>query len=301
MDNKLAWDDLQLILAIVSETTLANAGRRLGMSYATVHRRLGHIEERIGVTLFNRTRAGNSPTLAAEELAEIAKKIESQVQEAERRIVGRDLRPSGTVRVTTLDTLLVGVLSPALVEFQQVHQNISLDIIVSNQLHSLSSREADVAIRPSNAPNEALVGRKIARLAYAAYGRKDQLQNFELIKDLTQLNWLGPGDSMIYPELETWMEKNKLKARCRYRVSSLLAMHAAVRDGQGFAVLPCYLADPDPCLKRVTEPISELGVDLWLLTHKDLRKTARIRAFLDFVAEAVKRLRSQLTGIQESQ
>lgn len=296
MDKQLAWDDLRIVLAVTKESTLANAGRRLGMSYATVHRRLGQIEERIGVSLFDRTRAGNTPTLAAEELAQTARKIESQVLEVERRIVGRDLRPSGTVRVTTLDTLLVGVLSPLMVEFQKSQRDISLDVVVSNQLHSLSNREADVAIRPSSAPHDTLIGRKVARLAYAAYGRRDQAQQLGDIGDLTQFDWLGPGDAMIYPELEAWMEKRRLNARCSYRVSSLLAMRTAVRDGQGLAVLPCYLADPDTCLTRVTEPLPELEVDLWLLTHNDLRKTARVREFLDFMAAALKRLRPLLSG-----
>lgn len=298
MDNRINWEDLRLVLAIITEGTLANAGRHLGISYATAHRRLGQIEARIGVTLFNRTRAGNTPTLAAEELAAVARKVEVQVQEAERRVVGRDLRPSGTVRITTLDTLLVGVFSPIFVAFQEAQQDIALNVVVSNELHSLSNREADVAIRPSNAPSESLVGRKIATLAYAAYGLREHIQGMGEIKDLALLDWLGPGDAMIYPELVAWMEKLKLDTRCRYHTSSLLAMHAAVRDGQGLAVLPCYLGDPDPRLMRVTELIPELAVDLWLLTHKDLRKTARIRVFLDFVAEAVKRHRSQLAGLQ---
>lgn len=299
MDNKIAWDDLQLVLAIVTEGTLSDAAHRLGVSYATVHRRLGQIEAHIGVTLFNRSRTGNTPTLAGEELAATARRIACQVQEVERRIVGRDLQPSGTVRVATLDSLLVGVLSPIFAEFQKRHQEISLDVVVSNQRHSLTKREADVAIRPAAAPKEALVGRKVAKLAYAVYGHNSLIPTENDAIDLHTFDWLGPGDAMIYPELETWMGKHKLDARCRYRINSVLAMHAAVRNGQGIAVLPCYLGDPDTCLSRIASTISDLEVDLWVLTHKDLRKTARVRALLDFVAEAVKRQRGWLKGAHE--
>jgi DNA-binding transcriptional LysR family regulator len=300
MDNKIAWDDLQLILAIIREGTLSNAGKRLGMSYATVHRRLGQIETRIGVTLFNRSRSGNTPTLAGEELAATARQIENQVQEVERRIVGRDLQPTGTVRVATLDSLLVGILSPIFVTFQRRHQEISLDVVVSNQRHSLSKREADVAIRPSAAPNEALVGRKIARLSYAAYGAKNIVPNDRDSIDLHAFDWLGPDDAMVYPELEGWMRKQKLEAHCRYRINSVLAMQAAVADGQGIAVLPCYLGDADQRLARVTNTLPDLEVDLWLLTHNDLRKTGRVRALLDFVATAVKPQRDWLTGVRDN-
>jgi DNA-binding transcriptional LysR family regulator len=67
-----------------------------------------------------------------------------------------------------------------------------------------------------------------------------------------------------------------------------MGMLMAVRDGIGLAVLPCYLGDADPRLERIGEPISELATDLWLLTHPDLRRVARIRALMDFVAQSVK-------------
>lgn len=300
MDNRLAWDDLRLILALVTERTFSDAAFQLNMSYATVHRRLGQIEARIGVTLFNRSKTGNIPTLAGEELASVAEQIESQVQDVERRVVGRDLQPTGIVRVATLDSLLVGVLSPIFVEFQKKHQDISLDVVVSNQRHSLSKREADIAIRPTAAPNEMLVGRKVAKLSYAVYGLTALVPTNCVAVDLRAFDWLGPGDTMIYPELEAWMGRHKLDTCCRYRINSVLAMHAAVRNGQGIAVLPCYLGDPDPYLSRITNTISDFDVDLWLLTHRDLRKTARIRALLDFVAETIKPQRDLLGGVSEN-
>jgi DNA-binding transcriptional LysR family regulator len=119
MNRQLVWDDLRLILTVVEVGTLAGAGRRLGLSHATVYRRLGQIEGRLGVKLFDRARTGYAATLAGEEVALAARRIETEVLDIERRIVGRDLRPSGTVRVTTTDTLFVGLLSPIFAEFQR--------------------------------------------------------------------------------------------------------------------------------------------------------------------------------------
>ena len=96
--------------------------------------------------------------------------------------------------------------------------------------------------------------------------------------------------------LEKWMLDEGLDDNCRYRADALFGMFAAARDGAGLAVLPCYLADSDQQLIRVGEPIPELSTDLWLLTHPDLRKTARIQAFLGFVADAVKDCSSWLSG-----
>ena len=172
MNSKLPWDDLRVVLAVAEAGSLAGAGRRLGASHATVFRRLGDVERRLGVRLFERSRLGYAPTDAGEELAEAARRIEAEVHDAERRIVGRDLRPAGVVRVTTTDSLMVGLVSPILAAFRRLYPGIVLEVVVSNQVFSLSRREADVAIRSSSAPPETLVGRRVATIAQAVYDRR---------------------------------------------------------------------------------------------------------------------------------
>lgn len=297
MNRQLLWDDLRLILAIAGAGTLSGAGRRLGLSHATVFRRLGKVEGRLGVKLFDRARTGYAPTLAGEEVAAAARRIETEVLEVERCVAGRDLRPSGTLRVTTTDTLLFGLLSPILAEFRRAYRDISLEIAVSNELFSLSKREADVAIRPSLTPPETLVGRKVGTIAQAIYGRRDLVPKHGGEFDIHAAEWVGPDERMAYRMLDRWMADQGLDAHCRYRVDTVFGMYAAVRDGAGLAVLPCYLVDSDQRLVRFGETVPALSTDLWLLTHPDLRKTARIRALLDFVAEAVKDCRARLAGI----
>jgi DNA-binding transcriptional LysR family regulator len=296
MNRQLAWDDLRLVLAIAAAGTLSGAGRRLGLSHATVFRHLGNIESRLGVKLFDRGRAGYTPTVAGEETAAAARRIESEVLDVERRLAGQDLRPSGTVRVTTTDTLLDGLFSPIFADFRTAHPDIELEIAVSNQVFSLSKREADVAIRPSASPPETLVGRRIAPIAQAIYAHREFVPGEAGDVDIHALEWVGPDEGMAYRALERWMAGEGVNANCRYCVDTVAGMFAAARDGAGLAVLPCYLGDREARLVRVGETIPALAVDLWLLTHPDLRKTARIRAFLDFVAEAMKDCRSRLAG-----
>jgi len=292
MNRELPWDDLRLILAIAGAGSLSGAGRRLALSHATVFRRLAKVEERLGVRLFERARAGYVPTLAGEELAAAARRVEAEVLDVERRVAGRDLRPSGTLRVTTTDTLMVGLLSPIFVDFRKTHREIALEVAISNDVLSLSKREADVAIRPVNRPSEMLVGRKIGVIEQVVYGRRALIPKRG--GDLRAVDWVGPDEAMAYRALDRWMAEEGLDERCRYRVDSLFGMLAAARDGAGLAVLPCYLGEPDRRLVRVGKAIPALATDLWLLTHPDLRKTARIRAFMDFVANAVTDLRSGL-------
>lgn len=167
---------------------------------------------------------------------------------------------------------------------------------VTNQLFNLSRREADVAIRPTLAPPEILVGRKIGTIAQAIYGRSDTRSSPEGALDLGAVDWVGPDERMAYRPLESWMAMHGFDERCRYRVDTVMGMLAAVRDGMGVAVLPCYLCDGEERLARLGDTIPELSTDLWMLTHPDLRRVARIRATLDFVARSVKGMHARLLG-----
>ncbi len=296
MNKPPKWDDLRIVLAIAMAGSLSGAGRALGLSHATVFRRIGEVEQRLGVKLFDRGRTGYTPTLAGEEVAAAARRIEADVLDVERRVAGQDLRPSGTVRVTTTDTLLIGLLSPVLAAFRGAYPEISLEVVVSNEVFNLSRREADVAIRPSSSPPETLVGRKVATIAQAIYGPRNLAPASGAGPDIRAIDWVGPDERMTYRALDRWMAAQGLDARCRYRVDSVMGMLAAVRDGSGLAVLPCYLCDGDERLVRLGETLPALASDLWLLTHQDLRKVARIRTFLDFVAQEVKDMRARLLG-----
>ena len=287
MNNKLKWNDLQLILAISQTGSLSGAGKRLDMSHATVFRHLAVIEKRLDTTLFKRSRTGCVPTLSGEELADTAQQIDLQVLEAERRVIGRDLSPAGTIRVTTLDSLLVGLLNPVLLDFRKAYENISLEIVVSNQLFNLSRHETDFAIRPTRTPSESLYGCKLAKLEYAVYGKKELCAKDASQIDFHTLDWVGPDKAMHYPEMEIWLTQQGLNARCTYRVDSVLGMYAAVSKGFGLAVLPRYLGDSDSCLSCLSESIAEIETEIWALTRPSMRQSVRIRALLEFLAESV--------------
>ncbi len=296
MNKRLHWDDLRIVLAVAEAGSLSGAARKLRVSHATVFRRLAVVEDGLGARLFHRARNGYTPTPAGEEAAAAARGIQAQVRDVERRVAGRDLRPSGTVRLTTTDSLLMGLLAPVIARFRLAYPEIGLEIVVANQLFDLSKREADVALRPSSRPPEALVGRKLGILAQAIYARRQIIAADEGGPDLRAAEWVGPDERMAYRDLDRWMAAQGLAARCRCRVDSVLGMLGAVREGVGLAVLPCYLGDADPALTRIGAPLPELATDLWLLTHPDLRRTARIRAVLDVVADAVRKEQPRLAG-----
>lgn len=287
-EQHVKWDDLQVVLAIAQTGSLSGASRHLNTSHATVFRRLNALEKCLDVALFERHRHGYTPTLAGEDLAATAKRVQKEIHSAERRIIGQDLKLSGHLRVTTTDTLFAGLLSPIFTTFRQQYPNITLEVVISNQLQSLSRREADIAIRPTRKPPDTLVGRKISTLHLAVYGQQELWQTTPLPQAPASLlleNWIGPDVHMGDAALEKWMmDKN-----ATYRLDSMLGMQLAVRHGAGIAVLPCYLGDADKMLVRLSQPIEALTTQLWLLTHPDLRRVARVRAFMAALTEGIRK------------
>tara|TARA_R110002020_G_scaffold393308_1_gene603581 strand:+ start:1449 stop:2390 length:942 start_codon:yes stop_codon:yes gene_type:complete len=295
--SHLAWNDFEVVLAIANAGSLSGASRSLGVSHATVFRRLGDIEQRLGVSLFERSRTGYRPTLAGEELASTARIMDEAALDAERKVAGRDLKPSGEIYITTTDSLLMGLLSPLFTQFQHTYPGIVLDVAVSNQLFNLTRREADVAIRPSNAPPENLIGRPLTAIGQAVYGHRSlNLTPGAPIKSLASQPWIGAGSRLQDSALDQWMDKHALKTACVYRVDTLVNILSAVRSGMGLAVLPCYLADEDPDIIQLTDPIPELEYGLWFLMHPDLRGVVRIHAFMDFLTETVRAQKQRLAG-----
>ncbi|ETX09537.1 LysR family transcriptional regulator, partial [Roseivivax halodurans JCM 10272] len=282
MNKRLDWNDYQTVLRIAEAGSLSGAAHRSGSSHPTMFRRINAVEETLGVRLFERFRTGYRLTAAGEEVAKTAREMEDLANVTERRVAGRDLRPSGIVRLATTDTLLHGLLAPQIASLRHSEPEIVLEVAVSNEIADLSLREADIAIRPAASPEEHLVGRRLGRIRQAVYGARSLGLGEVDRRELSALPWIGPSASMAYPQLHVWMRKRGCEGSCIIRMDSVLSMHAAVRAGIGVALLPCYLAEPDADLQRLGIEVEDLVADLWMLTHPDLRHTARIRAVLDF-------------------
>ena len=288
MYNRLTWDEMCLVHAITNVGTLSGAARSLAVSHPTAFRRLNKLEKKMGVRFFDRARDGYTATAAAEEVSALVQRLMNDVLAVERRISGQDLRPSGTLRITTTDTLLFGWLLPGLQEFRNSYPEIQLELVVSNAVFSLSKREADIAVRPTEKPDGNLLGRKIGTIAQAAYIAKRLIKTVDTSEVVDSFDWIGPDESMSYPVFYRWLEEEGLVERCRIRVNTVYGMLSAAKAGLGLTVLPCYLGENEKQLIRVGKEISSMAVDLWILTHPDLRKTERIRVFVDHVARFAK-------------
>jgi DNA-binding transcriptional LysR family regulator len=280
----LSWDDFRYVKAIADSRSLSGAAAALGVNHSTVFRRLGQIEKELGSRLFERGRGGYALTPSGEEMVELAERVSEDITSFERKITGRDLRPTGELRVTTSDMVLLHLLTDVLVAFRRAYPEIVVDVVVSNTILNLSKRDADVAVRATYHAPEALTGRRIGRIAWAVYGAHSFAgTRFDLSADPARHDWVGFADHIAVARASKWFKEHGVAdERIVYKVNTMLGLAEAVAGGAGLALLPCYVGDAVSGLTRLCPPVPELEGELWLVTHPDLCETARVHAFLDF-------------------
>ncbi len=299
MHAKLAWDDFRLVKAIADHDGLTGAAAALSVNHSTVFRRLGQIEELVGMPLFERRKTGYVATVAGAEMAALASRMDEDVTAFSRRLAGRDVAPSGEIRITTTDTLHLNVLLPVFAAFRETHPLIRLDVVIGNQALNLSKRDADIAIRASDSPGETLVGRRIATIAWAIYGRvQDGLSAAEQADPaaLYQHDWVALGDQLAHVKAARFVREHVAPERIALKSSAVLGLAEAVEQGLGIGPLPCFIADQRPGLVRLRPPNPDFATGLWVLTHPDIRHVPRVRAFMDFCSAELARQRALFEG-----
>jgi DNA-binding transcriptional LysR family regulator len=289
---RVDWDDLRYVLAVADSGSLAKAAAALRVNRTTVLRRINAFERKHAVRLFERLPNGYVLTSAGHEILAAARGFEDTIATLERKLAGQDLRPEGLVRVTTTDTLMGSILPALLIAFQQANPGITLHVSSSNTLANLSKRDADVAVRPVTDAPETAVGRRVCSVAFAVYHAAGDAADARLADQ----RWIAPDESLSSTSVALWMRESIPAGRTACAVDSLLGMREICAAGAGVAALPCYLGDTDLRLARLHPPIKEMTTALWVLTHPDLARTARIRLFIDFMTSGLARQRSLIEG-----
>lgn len=293
----LSWDDFRIVRAIAETRSLSGAAAALGVNHSTVFRRLAQVEQQLGSRLFERSRARYEPTPCGEEMARLAQRMAEDIVNFERKVTGHDLRPSGELRVTTNDTLLVNLLTEILAGFHAVYPEIVIDVLVANEALNLSKRDADIALRATDRPPESLVGRRLCGIAWAVYASASMAGTaFDPARDARDFPWVGLSENLAGLKASKWLRDRVGEERMVYRLNTVLGLAEAAAAGIGLALLPCFIGDVTRGLVRLAMLDPPLETGLWLLTHSDLRQAARVRAFMDFTSTEIIKRRAQLEG-----
>ena len=295
----LDWDDLRFLLAVARDGSTAAAARTLAVNQSTVVRRVTALEAGLGLRLFNRQRQGYRLTAEGLALVEQAALVEAAVLNFARRAAALDQALTGSLRVTTAEGMALDLVPRLLNEFHRRHPGMQVDLLIDDRYQDLSDGRADVALRAGPPGDGSLVGRKLAEQAWAVYASRGYVERCGMpdgAADLERHRVVGFEGALGGIMPARWLQAVAPRSEIACRSNSILGLLFAAQSGAGLTLLPCVIGDPAADLVRVVDPVPGLTGGFWILTHPDLQKQPKVRAFFDFMAAEIVKYRPLLLG-----
>jgi DNA-binding transcriptional LysR family regulator len=286
--HSLDWNDLRYFLAVCRAGTLVGAARSLHVRHSTVGRRVEALEAALGVSLFMRAPDGLVLTEAGREIVPLAEEAERAVTAVERRVAGGDKRIDGIVRVTTSESFS-GFLMRRLPELQAQHPTLTVEVLTGNASLDLMRRQADLAIRFMETTQADLICKRLCDAGWSLYASETYLAragNPRTPTDLARHDIIGFDETMARSPGAIWLEEHKAGARVVVRCNSLMSALNASIAGMGVTVLPCFLAEAQPSLRRLTDEVLATRA-IWVVFHPDVAQIRRVRTVIDFVSTII--------------
>lgn len=284
---KLGASDLELVLALVRGGTLADAGERLAVDASTVFRAIQRIERGLGQRLFERSRTGYQALALAQALATHAEQLEVTLESARSAVQQRPDEVSGTVRITTTDSILHGLVAPALKPLSVLHPRLDYELHAGNELANLTRRDTDIAVRATKRPPPHLVGRQVGVIKVALYASAQSTWRSLDEAKANQAAWIAPDEALPEHPSVLWRKRHLPKVAPTYRVNSLLTVMELVSLNLGVGILPMFLAEGREGLVRITDELEEGRTELWLLTHPESRHVRRVSTVFGHLAQTL--------------
>ena len=292
------WDDVRIFLAVARKGSLTASGNELGMSASTVSRHVDELEARLGLRLFLRSQTGYLPSDAGLAILPDAERAEGAMDDVQRKAPGLADGASGIVRIAMPENFAMGLVMPEIAMFRSRHPRVVLEIVAKVGVANLTRREADVGLRLVRPDRGNLIVSRVGRMASALYASRSYVSErpFEPAGRGEGHDAIGWDEAFQDLRAATWLAEALPAAAVVVRTTSLQSQVVACTSGAGLAVLPCFLADPMPDLVRLAEPADVFSQDIWLVVHRDIAGTARVRAALDFLRDVVRRSGVLLAG-----
>jgi DNA-binding transcriptional LysR family regulator len=280
------WDNLRYVLMVANKGSIAAAAKELEVNRSTVLRRINVFQENLKCRIFERGDSGYVLTPEAEKMINAAREVENTLFNMQRQIAGHELKLEGELRVTTTDSFVLSMLAPHLATFRQKHPYIVVDLLATNSILDLNRRDADIAIRPTRQPEANLVGRRLCDIEFGVYAAPEFFGGMAE-DDIFSERWIGFTDSLLSTPVGSWFDGIVPAAKICLRCDSFVAVRMVAEAGMGLALLPGFLGDASQTLLKLEAPTRELTTGLWILTHSDLARSARVNAFIEHFSAAL--------------
>jgi DNA-binding transcriptional LysR family regulator len=293
------WNDLRYFLAIAREGSTLAAAKALGVSQPTVQRRLSALEESIKRQLVEHHPTGYRLTEFGKTLFPHAEDVERSITAFQRQLMSGGQELSGTLRVTCPEGTASRLLAPLIESFRAKYPELRVDLIMTDRRLDLAKGEAEVAVRMHKPGDDSLIARKIADTPWSVYASRSYIKRHghpQQQEDLDNHAVIEFGGEIAQIQASRWLRSMAPRATIAARGNSMLGVLAAVKSGAGLAPLPMLLGGGEEDLEPLLAPIPEIGSKIYIVMHSDLRRTARVRAFCEFVATEIVRFRPLMVG-----
>ncbi len=277
------WQQLPHFLAVARAGSLRAAAQLAGANYGTVNRSIQALEASYGARLFHRSRRGFTLTEFGEALMPIAEDAEQKVIAARKRVEGMDKSESGKIRFSLSPTLAYDIVAPIIARFGDQYPEIDIELRLTSDVESITNDETDISLRAAIEVTDDVVARRLFRLDLGTYASSDYVEKIvpNAGPEGLGLTWIGlPGDG----DAKSWLARSSFpKAAVRHEVTDGHMRAHLVSLGAGISHMPVLFEQFFPNLRRMPETEIFNGPWLWILLHTDLRKTVRVRRFVDFL------------------
>ncbi|MEO0829005.1 MAG: LysR family transcriptional regulator [Pseudomonadota bacterium] len=281
------WDEVRTAYHVARLGTVSGAAEVLGVHHATVIRHIDALEGRLGTKLFQRHARGYTPTEAGGDLLKVAQATEDQFSQLAGRIKGLGSEVTGELIVTSLPAFSPR-LTPILVSFQELHPELRVRFITDERVLRLEYGEAHVAVRAGAQPQEPdNVVQSYFDQQFALYATEEYVDRYgHLVEGVWKGHrFVGPHDNMSRAPFYKWMSQTIPEASIVFRASQQRATEDAVLNGAGIGFLPCYRAEQKRGVIQVMPPRPEWSTQVWLVTHVDLHRTAKVQTLVRYLKE----------------
>jgi DNA-binding transcriptional LysR family regulator len=280
------WDDVRFFLAVAKTGSFSAAATQLNTKQTTVGRRIQALERRLGAKLFDRHRHGMEVTPAARGVLVQAESMMSNATAIERHLAGLDREMAGVVRIAATEGVAAQWLVPRLGQLRRTHPDIIVQVIAGDQVLDLATRQADLAIRFFRPTSNQLVAARVGQFNMSILAAPNYIEQYGLpqkLDDLREHHIVDHTTLHSLPAMKPWSEVVERSSNVVLRTNSSHSAMEAVKASWGLSIFPSYSSKT---ANLIEAPINlNIVRDIWLVSHEETNKGARIRAVIDYVRE----------------
>lgn len=287
------WDLIRTFLAVAESGTLAAAADRLGVSQPTLGRHIDTLEAETGLVLFSRGRHGMQLTEAGLSLVDEAKAMRAEADRFALKAAGRSQIVSGPVRITASEVVSNYVLPPIIAEFCDAEPGIEVELVPSNSVENLLSRDADIAVRMLRPTQNDLIARKAGEMGMGVYAHRRYLDRHGEPTDVDSLfrhRMIGMDRSTLILDGMASLGIPASRNQFAVRTDHQIVYWELIRAGAGIGFAAHILAAQDPDVRRLFFDIEIPALPIWLASHQELKTSHRIRLMMDFLHQKISNL-----------